>query len=71
MTLAFDPSDDMAQAADGLEMVTLRRRGSTPGGPGTDDRPRPAPQRQLAGGGCFRRTLHDRRRHLALAGRRT
>jgi hypothetical protein len=35
MTLAFDPSDDMAQAADGLEAVTLRRRGSTPGSPGT------------------------------------
>ena len=35
MTLAFDPSDDLAQVADGLETVTLARRGSTPGGPGT------------------------------------
>ena len=35
MTLAFDPSNDLVQVADGLEAVTLRRRGSTPGGPGT------------------------------------
>ncbi len=32
MTLAFDPSDELAQIADGLEAVTLARRGSTPGG---------------------------------------
>ena len=35
MTLAFDPTNDLAQVADGLETVTLPRRGSTPGGPGT------------------------------------
>ena len=35
MTRTFDPSDDLARTADGLEAVTLRRRGSTPGGPGT------------------------------------
>ena len=34
MTLAFDPSDDLVRVADGLETVTLRRRGSLPGGPG-------------------------------------
>ena len=34
MTLAFDPSDDLVRVADGLETVTLRRRGSSPGGPG-------------------------------------
>ncbi len=34
MTLAFDPSDDLLRVADGLETVTLRRRGSSPGGPG-------------------------------------
>ncbi len=33
MTDAFDPSDDLARIADGLEAVTLARRGSTPGGP--------------------------------------
>jgi hypothetical protein len=32
MTRDFDPSDDLGRIADGLEAVTLARRGSTPGG---------------------------------------
>ena len=31
----FDPSDDLAQVADGMETVTLLRRGRTPGDAGT------------------------------------
>ena len=31
MTLDFDPSNDLADVADGTETVTLLRRGSTPG----------------------------------------
>ena len=31
----FDPTDDLAAVADGTEPVTLLRRGSTPGNPGT------------------------------------
>ena len=29
MTLAFDPSDDLARVADGLQSVTLTRPGSS------------------------------------------
>ena len=29
MTLAFDPSDDFADVVDGLETVTLKRRGAS------------------------------------------
>ena len=36
MALNFDPSADFAAAADGAEAVTLQRRGSAPGSPGTD-----------------------------------
>jgi len=35
MTLNFDPSADFAETVDGTESVTLLRRGSTPGLPGT------------------------------------
>jgi len=35
MSLDFDPSNDLPRVADGTESVTLRRRGSTPGSPGT------------------------------------
>jgi hypothetical protein len=35
MSPTFDPADDLAAVADGLETVTLLRRGSTPGGAGT------------------------------------
>lgn len=35
MTLSFDPSNDLPNVADGTESVTLLRRGSTPGTPGT------------------------------------
>ena len=35
MSLNFDPSADFAKALDGTESVTLRRRGSDPGSPGT------------------------------------
>jgi len=35
MSLNFDPSTDFADMVDGTETVTLRRRGSTPGSPGT------------------------------------
>jgi len=35
MTLDFDPAADFTQAIDGAETVTLLRRGSTPGAPGT------------------------------------
>jgi hypothetical protein len=35
MSSLFDPSDDLAAVSDGLETVTLLRRGSTPGSPGT------------------------------------
>jgi hypothetical protein len=35
MLLDFDPSDDLATVSDGMETVTLLRRGSTPGSGGT------------------------------------
>ena len=35
MATTFDPSSDFIHAADGLETVTLRRRDSVPGSPGT------------------------------------
>ena len=35
MSLDFDPSDDLANVADGVETVTLLRRGSTTGTAGT------------------------------------
>jgi len=35
MTLDFDLTGDLADVADGLETVTLLRRGATPGSPGT------------------------------------
>ena len=35
MSANFDPSSDLADVADGTETVTLYRRGTTPGSPGT------------------------------------
>jgi len=32
--MSFDPSSDFAEVVDGVESVTLNRRGSTPGGTG-------------------------------------
>ena len=58
MTLAFDPSNDLVQVADGLEAVTLRAARQHSRRPGHDDHPRPAPKHDHARGRRFRRALY-------------